>query len=268
MVSVVTAAVWGMLCALPSGVMAQEACPAQVRVSFLDYDVPPWFNGTGAEFADPPGHVVVWIQKAIAHTGCPTKVVLLRRPVKRFYLELEQGMTDIVAMASATPERLASSAFPMIHGQLNARLTYLSSDTSLWVRQGDRSVQWDGRVLRGPQGFKVGVSSGQGSEALARKRGWNLELGVNGVSVIDKLLAGRSHVILLPDITVAASPPQEQARMERLLPSLEQTLFFSPANKQFHARYPGFMSRYWDALCQISRAEPDLPMQKKLPPCR
>lgn len=261
-------ALWWALCMLPAGAMAQEGCPEQVRVSFLDYDVPPWFNGAGAEFPDPPGHVVVWIQKAIAQTNCPTKLKLLRRPVKRFYLELEQGTTDIVAMSPATPERLASSAFPLRNGQIDTRLTYLSTETSLWVRKGDQAVQWDGHTLRGPEGFKVGVSSGQSSEALARKQGWGLELGVNGVNVIDKLLAGRSHVILLPDITVAASPSEKQVLMQRLLPSLEQTLFFSPANKQFHAHYPGFMARYWEALCQISRAEPALPMQKKLPACR
>ncbi len=233
---------------------AAQDCPQQVRISFLDYEVAPWFNGSGDGFPEPPGQVVAWIQQALAQTQCPTKVQLLRRPVKRFHLELEQGMTDILAMSSVTPERLAREAFPLKNGALDTRMAYLVSGTSLWVRKGDKSVQWDGRALRGPEGFKVGVSAGQGSEALAREHGWPVELALNGRKVIDKLLAGRSAVILLPDITVEAAAASQQAQMDRLLPSLEQTPFFSPANRGFQARYPVFMARYWQALCQVAHA--------------
>lgn len=243
-----------ILCLVCPAIQAKEGCPPLVRVSFLDYEVPPWFNGKGDGFPDPPGQVVVWVQQAIAQTSCPTKVRFLRRPVKRFYLELEQGMTDILAMASVTPERLDRVAFPMAHGALDTRMAYLVSSTSLWVRKGDKSVQWDGRTLRGPEGFKVGVSAGQGSEALARKQGWTVELALHGRNVIDKLLAGRCAVILLPDITVDAAPQGQRAQMVRLLPSVEQTPFFSPASRDFHARYPAFMAQYWRALCQISHA--------------
>lgn len=243
-----------MLCLVCPAVRAGGDCPPQVRVSFMDYEVAPWFYGKGDNFPDPPGDLVVWIQQAVAQTGCATAVRLLRRPVKRFHKELEQGETDFLALSSVTPERLAKEAFPMVRGAPDMRMAYLVSSTSLWVRKGDKSVQWDGHTLRGPVGFKVGVSAGQFSEALARKQGWPVEQALNGRNLIDKLLVGRDAAILLPDITVESAPGSQRAQLERLQPSLEQTHFFSPANRAFQARYPAFTARYWQALCQAAHA--------------
>lgn len=256
-----------------AGVLAaglpKEACPESVRITFLDIAVPPLYNGSGIEFANPPGYLVDWVRAAVAQTGCPVQPELVRRPVKRAYQELEHGETDILATVPNTPERIAQGEFPRFKGEVDERMAYYVTGLSLWVRKAERhAVRWDGKALSGPAGFKVGVVQGSQAETIAQKLGWNLEGGINGPNIIEKLLAGRMAVAVAPDAVVAGLPDGQEDQLERLAPALTQTYVHSVANKGFYARYPEFMARYWSALCKASRAEKALPEQKRLQPCR
>lgn len=247
---------------------SKEACPDKVHITFLDIAVPPLYNGSGIEFANPPGYLVDWIRNAVAQTGCPVPVELVRRPVKRAYLELERGETNILATVPNTPERIAQGEFPRFKGEVDERMAYYVTGLSLWVRKSDAAVRWDGKTLAGPAGYKVGVVLGSQAEAIAQKYGWELEGGLNGPNVIEKLLAGRMAVAIAPDAVVAGMPDDKEDLLERLSPPLVQTYVHSVASKAFYAKYPEFMARYWSALCKASRAEKALPEQKRLQTCR
>lgn len=246
----------------------KEACPESVRITFLDIAVPPMYNGSGIEFANPPGYLVDWVRSAVAQTGCPVQPELVRRPVKRAYQELEHGETDILATVPNTPDRIGQGEFPRFKGEVDERMAYYVTGLSLWARKGDNTVRWDGKTLSGPAGFKVGVVQGSQAETIAQKQGWNLEGGTNGPNIIEKLLAGRMALAVAPDAVVAGLPDDIEAQLERLTPALVQTYVHSVANKAFYARYPEFMARYWSALCKASRSEKALPEQKRLQACR
>ena len=227
---------------------AIERCPDSVRITFFDHAVPPFFNGSGDGFSDPPGFFVDWNLKAVNQTGCTTRVLLSRRPVKRAYVELERDETDIVAVTNLTTEHPVKFAYPEYKGELDTRQTYYVNTTSLWVRKGEDTVHWDGKTLIGPPGFTVGAPRGTTFETIARAHGWNVELGVNGPSTVKKLLIGRVPVTLVPDAAVNAQPIDKVALLERLQPSLEQTAYFSIDSNTFYAPYTEFMNRYWKDL--------------------
>ncbi len=249
---------------------AAETCPEQVRVTFFDYDVAPIFNGAGVEFANPPGYLIEWSHKALAFTGCAaTARVFTRRPVRRAYQELAHDETDIIANASVSTERLLQGVFPMWKGQVDTRMAYFQAPSSLWVRKDDVTIHWDGTTLRGPAGFKVGTPPGTPAETNARSQGWGTEPGgLGGSNVIDKLLAGRTSVALLSDVTVSALPETKKSLIRSLQPPVMQVYYYSLVNKRFYAKYPGFMAKYWQGLCRAARAQTELPVQKTLPSCR
>lgn len=248
-------------------VVAKEACPDKVRITFPDVSIPPFYNGSGLNFEDPPGYLVEWVRKAVAQTDCKVNLELKRRPVKRGYQEIEYNETDILAMAGYTPERFAILAFPIQKSQIDKRISWYQTTSYLWVRKGDTSVKWDGHQLGGPAGFKVGVPIGTKLETIASQHGWAQEPGTTAMKTVDKLLAGRMPVALLPDVTVASLPDDIEAKLERLEPPVESIELYSPSSKSFYAQYPEFMDKFWLALCKVARAEKALPEQKRLPAC-
>jgi hypothetical protein len=251
-----------------ANIAAKEGCPNMVRVTFFDFAVPPLFNGTGTQFAKTPGYLVDWVQKAIAQTSCAPALELERRPIRRAYQEIEHNETDFLATVVQTPEREKIFAFPRVKGDIDRRATYLVTDTSLWVRKGEKTIHWDGQTLNGPKGFKVGVVQGTMMEALARKRGWEVDVAVNGPNSIEKLLMGRLPVTLVANLTVEALPDDQEALMERLGPPVDKSHYYSVPSHGFYAKYPEFVAQYWRALCQLARAETGMPEQRRLPACR
>ena len=77
---------------------------------------------------------------------------------------------------------------------------------------------------------------------------------------LDKLLAGRYPVALVPDLAVQSRPDTDKARLERLEPDALQLWYQAVFSKKFAAGHSQFMRSYWRALCQASRKQqPELP---------
>lgn len=249
-------------------VSAKEPCPAKVRVVFFDFAVPPLFNGKGPQFDSPPGHLVEWVRRAVEQTSCAPPLERSRRPTKRAYQELAYDEVDFVALSAPSPERERQVAFPRFKGQVDRRMAFYVTQTSLWVRKGERNIHWDGKNLTGPPGFKVGVPPGTPMESTSRQRGWEVDVAVNGPNSLEKLLIGRVPVTLVADVTVYALPGEKEAQLERLEPTLDVSYYYSTPSHAFYAKYPEFVEQYWQALCKLSRTEAALPEQKRLPACR
>lgn len=248
--------------------VAKEACPGKLRITFFDFPIPPLLNGTGASFEAVPGDAIEWVHAALKQLGCTATPTLTRRPVKRALQELEYGETDFVMFSTPTPERLRIVEFPRAGGVVNPHMAYFISTTSLWVRKGEKHVQWNGLQLTAPPGFKVGVGIGTRNESIARERGWDVDPAFTGLQTVEKLLVGRMPVILMSDTVVYGLPDDKEARLEQLRPPLETTHYYSAASKPFMASYPAFVHGYWRALCKVARRHSTLPEAKSDSACK
>lgn len=258
-----------LLSSICFALVAQAAppCPSVVRIAFPDYAIPPFFNGQGDAFDNPPGYLVEWVRQAMQRSACDSELVLTRRPTKRMYLEVEQDQVDIIALTIWGPEREPLLAFPRHKGAIDQRQAFYTSDASLWILKSNRSIHWDGKTLTGPPGFTVGSPAGSAQSSVARAHGWNVEEATTLPIVIEKLLLGRTAVALSTVGPVAALAPERQALLKRLSPAVTSTLYFSPSSHGFYAKYPEFTHRFWHELCVVARADKRVQREKPLPAC-
>lgn len=233
-----------------------ESCPETVRVAFMDMPSPPFVNGSGQRFEDVPGYFVQWVKNGIAASGCKVKLVLTRRPVRRAYRELESGDVDFIGTATPTVEHLALAAFPLHKdGSVNVNLSYYASQTSLWVRKGEKAFHWDGHVLSGPAGFKVGVPAATMLEQVAKDHGWAIEPALGGENSILMLLKRRTDIGLITDAVAYSYMMSSGAELEKLDPPVSNSYFYLAAGKRFYAHYPTYTADVWRAVCVASHAD-------------
>lgn len=249
-------------------VSAAESCPAVVRVAFFDFSVPPLIYGAGHHFEKTPGYLIDWVRAGLAQGDCAPKVELRRRPGRRAMQELIDGDIDLIASAAVLEERMSIGVFPMHKGKVDARLSFYGDDTSLWKRRDVQGVRWDGVTLTGPPGFRVGIAPATNNELYARRYGWPMDIGRNGPATVEQLLQGRFPVALLSDATVTSFSRAQLDQLVKLQPAINRSLYFSMANKDFHARHPDFVQRHWRGMCLAARANPLGIGQDGMAPCR
>lgn len=246
--------------ALPA--RAEAACPAVLRVGFFDYELAPLLTGTDKS-APPQGKAVEWVRQAVAHSGCHPTLSLIRLPINRGRESLTRNEIDIWAVAFPGPELLEIGALPLHRGSLDAQLGFYSASYSFYVASSDKTITWDGQTLSGPAGFTVGVSAVPALRALSREKGWTVEPALDTQAVLNKLVAGRSSVALLPDLLMATQPPEISQRIRRLPAPALTSWYYSVASKDFFGRHADFMRGYWFEMCKAGRAE-----QHDKTPCR
>jgi len=208
---------------------------------------------------------VDWVRQAVARTGCPTTIHINRRPKMRAYAELDNGQVDILIPVAAGSGSSSHLVFPSVKSQNDQRMALRGLNFSLWVRKDDRSIQWNGKDLTGPAGFRVGTAAGSIAQLIIVERGWLPEPARDSVNSIEKLIAGRVAVIAIADIVVQGIPADRRLLIERLKPGLQTVNFYSGASRNFYARYPEFVKSYWKALHEIAQVDstqittPDIP---------
>lgn len=253
------AALLGIL--LMSAALAQAAgCPKTLQVGMLNYALPPLINeARDGMVNDAPGQMVAWLREALVRSGCKVELRIQRLPVPRGYEYLRSGEIDVWTPATASEQSLEAGVLPMRGAQVDDRMGFARSRYSFYVPKGDTSVQWDGKTLSAPPGLIVGVGNATAVVEFAKGRGWTIENAPNTTLTIDKLLARRFPVALIPDLSVQARPETDQARLERLEPAGMHVWFQAVFSKPFAANHPQFMRQFWLSLCQASRKEqPDL----------
>lgn len=248
-----------LLCAAAES-MAAQACPAEVRVSFPNFPIPPLVLGTDS-IVSPPGTLVNWTRNALKLSGCKPVVRLVRRPPQRQLAELELGTIDILPGFSYSAELPASMLFPMRDGEINTGLRVVTDQSFFYARKDDAIASWDGETLRGVRP-RVGSSIGGTMEtALARKHGFTLEAAPTPRADLRKLLAGRIDVILESDSLI--EPHRGEMAVRKLGPPVVVLHRYAPVRKAFQQQYPAFTERFWLELCKQSRqTQPALPVCK------
>lgn len=241
------------LLALGSARADNPECPDKLRILFLDRALPPYLQGDGQTLQNPPGLFFEWTQQALQQLGC--KAELLRVPQRRLVSETAQGQAEITLYLAYTPDRARQLAFPLRPDQQgpNPNLALGAAQLLLYARK-DRShaIQWDGQQL-GPPGLIVGVVGGGVEEPLARQFGWQLDLSLNHATSIAKLRRGHVAVALIPSFSFNAESLAQPPALVPLQPALQDIYFYAPVNAVFRARYPAFVSAFWQRLCEASR---------------
>lgn len=243
-------------------VQAALECPDSVRVAVIDFPFPPYVFGAGSEFANPPGKHVEWVTSALEAIPCKTQVKLVRMPVTRMRMEMGVGKVDLLVAGSDNPEIRSVAVMPMRGEKPDSRMYVQRFAYSLFVRRGDSDIHWDGHTLKGPPGFKVGVSTLVAASNFAREKGWETEVGQTPAGALKMLLHKRMPVVLTTETAFMSLPEEEQANIQMLEPPALITEYFPVASKIFHARYPGFAEQFWRGMCKASRAD-----QAGAPPC-
>jgi hypothetical protein len=240
-----------------------ENCPAEVHIGFPNFEVVPFIYGTDS-LASKPGLLVDWTFDALARSGCKPKVTILRRPAKREMVEMQAGAIDIGPGVGFSPERLQDMAFPMVNGVSNPALVIIRDQVSLYVREGDQSVKWDGKTLQSVNP-RVGISAGVLlSQVVTENHHWQVDIASDPLNNIKKLRANRIDVIVEADVLVSHYLSDKDAQdIRKLSPPALVVDRYAPVSKQFQEKYPEFTRRFWLEICKASRVT-----FTSLPTCR
>lgn len=244
-----------LCCSFDAHAQAEQApCPKLVRVGLLETFTPPFLAPPFQLGSEPSGLVADWVKAGAGQTHCKPEVVLRALPRKRAFWALEHGDLDFFLPVVPTVTSLEQFMFPMKNGKPNGDWAFKIEFASLWVRQDETEVEWDGHTLKGPPRLVVGVTAGSPAEVLAKKQGWHTSVGNSPSNTVDRLVHGHVRVILVADIVVASFPPEVVAGLKRLTPPLARYEYQAAGSKAFVASYPAFADEFWLSLCQAGKA--------------
>jgi hypothetical protein len=243
-----------LLCCTDAAHAADAACPAQVRLSFPNFEFAPYVLGTD-RVETPPGRLVEWTRNALALAGCKPAVIFRRRPANRQLVELQLGLLDILPGFAYADELTDRLVFPMCGASADPALVVISDEASLYIRADDDRVKWDGKTLEAGNPI-VGVSTGgPGLDRIGNSYGWQLEVAATPADNLRKLIARRLDVIMEPNMLLGPSLGGSEGKaVRKLSPPALVTSRYAPVSKRFAAAYPEFTQRFWLELRKQARA--------------
>lgn len=227
-------------------------CPQPLRIAFSDSPAEPFLRGQGERFTAPPGVLVDWVRAALQRLGCLDVATLQRWPARRIRALVEAGDIDFVAGVGeggpvASLLTLPTAAAPEGDGDLSlGHVEY-----ALYTRR---------EPAGGPQGpapARVGVTAGSRQEAIARERGWPTDTAPTHESTLQKLLAGRTPMVLMHSPYIHERlrvDPALAAQIIRFGPAVERRRLYVGARPAFARRHAGFARLFWRELCRQSAA--------------
>lgn len=254
----------GIVCALAAALWAvgtaqAQACPQRLRVAFPDTPAEPFLRGQGDEFETPPGLLVDWVQAALRRLGCLERAELLRLPARRVRSMIEAGQLDLVAgVGEGGPLAALLALPPPVGARREFDLSLGRVDYALYSRRGLVALPAAGPEAPAlPPQARVGVTAGSRAEALAQERGWPVEPAPSHESALQKLLAGRTPLLLVHSYYLDERLRQDAAlarQVERFGPVVERRRLHVGALPALASDAGGFVHRLWRELCRQSAA--------------
>jgi hypothetical protein len=237
---------------------APPACPERLRVAFPDASAEPFLTGQGDDFGKPPGLLVDWVRAALRQLGCLERAELLRLPARRVRVMVETGQLDLVAGVGEGGPIAALLALPPHEGRRQEFDFSLGAvEYAFYARRGTE-VRWDGQALAAlPAGARVGVTAGSRAEALAQERGWPQEPAPSHESALQKLVAGRTPLLLVHSFYVDERLRRDAElahQIIKLSPVVERRRLHVGASPALAQTERVFMQRLWRELCRQSQA--------------
>ncbi|WP_458232285.1 hypothetical protein [Roseateles sp. P5_E8] len=245
-------AAW-MAAAAFAGDARADGCPERLRIAFPDAPAEPFLRGQGDDFERPPGLLVDWVRASLRQMGCLERAELLRLPARRVRGMIESGQVDLVAGVGEGGPLAALLVLPSPVGtrrEFDFSLGHV--DYALYTRRG--LVAKEAQVL--PAKARVGVTAGSRAEALAQERGWPVEPAPSHESALQKLLAGRTPLLLVHSYYLDERLRQDAAlagQIERFGPVVERRRLHVGALPAFARSENRFVTRLWRELCRQSQ---------------
>lgn len=234
-----------------------DGCPERLRIAFPDAPAEPFLRGQGDDFERPPGLLVDWVRASLRRLGCLEKAELLRLPSRRVRSMIEAGQVDLVAGVGEGGPLAGLLTLPPLAGtKREFDLSLGHVDYALYARRGllaSGASGPDAPVL--PAQARVGVTAGSRAEALARERGWPAEPAPSHESALQKLLAGRTPLLLVHSYYLDERLRQDKrlaSQIERFGPIVERRRLHVGALPAFARNESGFVTRLWRELCRQS----------------
>ena len=101
----------------------------------------------------------------------------------------------------------------------------------------------------------MGVLAGSAHEAVARERGWQVELVRTAGLGVPMLQAGRFDLLLAPRENLSEA---ERAPLVEWSPLVDRPPYFMPASPAMAARDPALTRAFWNEFCHaVRRLQPD-----------
>lgn len=236
-----------------------DGCPERLRIAFPDAPAEPFVRGQGDAFAQPPGLLVDWVRTALRELGCLERAELMRLPSRRVRAMVESGQIDLVAGVGEGGPIALLLTLPTPAGprrEFDFSLGHI--DYALYARRGLVARRGDGREMPVlPPSARVGVTAGSRAEVLAQERGWPAEPAPSHESALQKLLAGRTPLLLVHSYYLDERLRQDAAlarQIERFGPVVERRRLHVGAQPAFARAEGGFVTRLWRELCRQSAA--------------
>lgn len=266
-----------MVCAAALALAAVAAqagrCPERLRIAFPDSPAEPFIRGPGPGFEQPrPGLLVDWTRAALKRLGCLEGAQMLRLPARRVRALIEVGEIDLVAGVARGGPVAALLALPPVQPD-GSDLSLGRIDYVLYIRRGllaREATAASGVSDLPPLGDpRVGVMAGGRAEALARERGWPVDLAPTHESSLQKLRAGRTPLLLVHQHFLEERlrrEPELARQIERFGPVQESLRLQVGALPELARRQPDFVAALWRELCRQSAASgPRVPGACRLP---
>jgi ABC-type amino acid transport substrate-binding protein len=249
-------AVVAVLTLAGSAAWAKGNCPARLRISFPDAPAEPFLQGRGDDFAAPPGLLVDWVRGALRRLGCDSQAELLRLPSRRVRAMIEGGELDLVAAVAQGGPMAAMLVLPRPRGDRGQfDLSLGQVEYALYARRGLLAAQGGVAAPVLPPQARVGVTAGSSAERLALERGWPVEQAPSHESVLQKLLAGRTPLLLMHSYYLDERLRRDAAlasQVERFGPPVDRLRLHVGARPAFAQQHPAFVDRFWRELCRQS----------------
>lgn len=234
---------YGMCLVIVAGAAFAQATPgpARMRVCAMDVDYPPFGKVDGS------GHLQYLVRQVAGRMNVRLERHLA--PRRRCLEEIKAGISD--AMASAySPQRTEIAAFPMAGDTIDASKALGVMTYYVYRRKGG-PLDWDGKRFNDIGDKKLGVQSGF-IFIIERLQ----QLGVaydDGAKALEpnlaKLAAGRVDGVVAmmeeADRLVALGYP---GQIERTSKVFEQTPVYLMVSRQFYAKHPKLVEKYWEAM--------------------
>lgn len=235
-----------------SAAQAQGPCPPRLRVAFVDIEAPPFVLGAGEAFASPPGELVTLAHRVLGSLDCPHELV--RRPMRRVFLELAQGELEVAVGFAPSPERLQQARFPLTAaGQPDARLQ-LTESRSAYVALARRQAELEALLAEGGVAtLSLGAVRGSEHEFQARSVGAPVTEMSDITRGLSMLRTGRIDLLALPRLLVRQADLAAAPALVVLTPTSGVQQFYAPVSPALWAAHPRFTVRLWRALCETAR---------------
>lgn len=255
----------GIVCALTAawllaaGAARADGCPERLRIAFPDAPAEPFLRGQGDDFAQPPGLLVDWLRVSLRQLGCLERAELLRLPARRVRSMIDAGQLELVAGVGEGGPIAALLALPPPAGpRREFDLSLGQVDYALYARRGlvaGRGSGQEAPVL--PPQARVGVTAGSRAELLAQERGWLVEPAPSHESALQKLLAGRTPLLLVHTYYLDERLRQDAAlarQIARFGPVVERRRLHVGVLPALARSENGFVMKLWRELCRQSAA--------------